>query len=170
LPKIVQEGHAADASQAIRRGLIAMLLVIVPVGAGASFGIRLLFGHRFAAAFPVTVVLLVAALPLAGVSFFSSIYIARNRIGAAGLSEIVALAVTVPGLILLAPRLGAMGAAIVSLAAYSLNFTWLVLIAARNFGGHAQDYVIPRRGDWHALDEHVGRRALLRWLAPDSTR
>jgi Na+-driven multidrug efflux pump len=57
----------------------------------------------------------------------------------------------VPGLILLLPRLGAMGAALVSLIAYTTTFSILVAVATRHFGHRVRDYLLPRRDDLDAL-------------------
>jgi hypothetical protein len=69
---------------------------------------------------------------------------AGRRILRAGASEIVSLGITLVGLVLLLPPLGGVGAAIVSLVAYTVNFAWLLAIARRDHGGRVVDYLVLR--------------------------
>ena len=150
-PRFAAQGAEADVGAAVRKGLLAVTLIIVPTAVVAYPAVPLLFGHAFDRAFPVIVVLLVASVPLSGVSFFASAYAARNRVGTAGVSELIALVITVVGLLLLLRPLGAMGAAIVSLVAYSANFAWLAGLSPRYFGGRVRDYCVPGRAEFAEL-------------------
>jgi O-antigen/teichoic acid export membrane protein len=155
LPRLVSAGSDADVGRAVRTGLVAVVLIGIPTAAVSPVAVPLLFGSGFSPAYPLILVLLVATVPLAGVAFFASAYTAHDKLGVASLSEIVALGVTVVGLVLLLPSLGAMGAALVSLVAYSVNFAWLVAVAPGDFGGRMRDYCLPRRADLSDIAERL---------------
>jgi peptidoglycan biosynthesis protein MviN/MurJ (putative lipid II flippase) len=66
-------------------------------------------------------------------------------------TEGVALVVTIVGLLLLVPPLGGEGAAIASLAAYTVNLLALVVLARRRFGGSVAHFLLPRPADARAV-------------------
>jgi O-antigen/teichoic acid export membrane protein len=78
----------------------------------------------------------------------------------------VALGVTVVGLLLLLPRLGGLGAAIVSLVAYTLNFMWLLAIARRDYGGGVSEYLVVRRAELVEFREGTRRLVTIGRDAP----
>jgi hypothetical protein len=53
----------------------------------------------------------------------------------------------VGGLLVLLKPLGGIGAAIVSLAAYSASFVFQVVAAGRRIGVRQRDFLVPRRAD-----------------------
>jgi O-antigen/teichoic acid export membrane protein len=85
-----------------------------------------------------------------------------RRPGIAGVGELLALGLTAVGLLLLLPSLGGIGAALVSVVAYAVNFAWLLAIARRKIGGSLRDYLVPTRGDvavlWSGLQRLLRRR------------
>jgi O-antigen/teichoic acid export membrane protein len=152
-------GEDLSVARSLRGGLFAVACLSAGLAAVSPVLLPLAFGTGFREALPMVFILLAAAVPLAGVGVLAAIFTAGHRVLQAGVSEIVALAVTVTGLVLLLPSLGGVGAAIVSLAAYSLNFTWLVLIARHDHGGRLRDYLFIRRAEIADL-RHLARRLL----------
>jgi O-antigen/teichoic acid export membrane protein len=145
-PRIAR-GESHLLPQAVR----CVFLVVVGSGAVIAVGTQLflvpLFGADFAAAVPLVFVLLVACVWNAGVGALSQALPALHRPGAPSIGQFIALAITVPGLFLLLPALGAMGAALVSVAAYGTTFAVLLVITTRDLDHRATDYVIPRARD-----------------------
>ena len=72
-------------------------------------------------------------------------------VGACG----IALAITIPGLLLLLPLLGGRGAALVSLAAYSASFIIQLFAARRIIGGTFGAYVVPAGSDVRWVGERL---------------
>jgi O-antigen/teichoic acid export membrane protein len=127
--------------------------------------IPLLFGSAFRDAVPMAAILLVAAVPLAGVAVLSSSFVADGEPSVPALGELVTLGITIPGLIVLLPRLGGVGAAIVSLGAYAVNLLIQLIMARRRFGASFATFLVPRLSDlrWAlALVTRVTRRYLPR--------
>jgi hypothetical protein len=76
-----------------------------------------------------------------------TIVVNSGRPGVSAAAELVTLAVTAIGLILLLPPLGGRGAAIVSLAAYVTGFVYLLVAVLRTAPEGVNDYVLPGRSD-----------------------
>jgi O-antigen/teichoic acid export membrane protein len=113
----------------------------------SPFALRYLFGREFVAAEPMLLILLVGSLALALNAILSSACSSAGHPGVAARAEIYAILITVPGLLLLLAPLGGVGAAIVSVLAYSLTDAYLIREARRRFGGRVVDYLLPRRED-----------------------
>jgi O-antigen/teichoic acid export membrane protein len=145
-PRIAR-GESHLLPQAVR----CVFLMVVGSGAVIALGTQVLlvplFGADFAAAVPLVFVLLVACIWNAGLGALSQALPALNRPGAPSIGQAISLAITVPGLFLLLPALGAMGAALVSVAAYATTFAVLLVITTRELDHQATDYVIPRARD-----------------------
>jgi O-antigen/teichoic acid export membrane protein len=146
---------ARGEEQLVAGGSRVLLPVVVAagllIGALAPIAIPLLFGRDFAPAVPLTWILLVAAVPGLTATFLGATLTAAGRPGTATAGQMLALAVTLPGLLLLLGPLGAYGAAIVSVAAYSANFAFIFVAARRRFGGAVLDYLVPRHADLQLL-------------------
>jgi O-antigen/teichoic acid export membrane protein len=160
-PKVAA-GEDISIAGALRRGLFAVACLSLLLAVVSPIFLPVAFGRAFGDAVPMALILLVAAVPLAGVTILSAVFTAGRRILLAGMSEIVSLGVTVIGLLLLLPSLGGIGAAIVSLVAYTVNFCWLLAIARRDYGGHIGDYLVIRRAE---LSELPGRARRLVTIA-----
>jgi O-antigen/teichoic acid export membrane protein len=150
IPRIA-EGQIHLAPQAMRCLLMVVTATALVLAAGTLLFLVPVFGADFAAARPLVLVLLVAVIPLAGLGALGQWLPAANRPGAPSMGELVSLAITVPGLILLLPTMGAMGAALVSLVAYSTTFAILLVVMARHLHHRITDYVVPRRADLSVL-------------------
>jgi Na+-driven multidrug efflux pump len=112
----------------------------------------------------MTWVLLLASVPSQGVALLSSMLTAAGSPGAAASGQLLALGVTVPGLLLLLGPLGGTGAALVSLTAYTGAFAYLLLVARRRFDESLHDLLVMRRTDLDIVRELLA--AVSRRLSP----
>jgi O-antigen/teichoic acid export membrane protein len=145
---------------AMRCLFIVVFVTEVALAIGTTFLLVPIFGADFAGARGLVYVLLLAWLAQSGVSTLSQSLVAAGRPATASIAEGVAVAITLPGLLVLLPSMGAMGAALVSLAAYSTTLVILILAASRRFGHRISDYLVPRMADLGTLNR------LLRSLRP----
>lgn len=133
------------------RVLRMTIIGVIVVGAGLSLVtpvmLPLVFGSSFSGAVPMVWILVVGTIPLAGVTVLSTALTLGGRPGFSAVSELVAVGVTIPGLIILLPMWGGVGAAIVSVAAYSLNFAILLIGVKRNISVSWRDLLVLRRAD-----------------------
>ena len=144
-------GDAALITRVVRTTMLGVTVTGIGVGLVAPLLVPLAFGGDFADAVPLVWLLLIAGVPLSGVTVLSSALTSKGRPGFSAWTEMVSLSVTVPGLVLLLPILGAVGAALVSLAAYTASLTLLMLGARRHLGASWKDLLVPRRDDLAAL-------------------
>jgi O-antigen/teichoic acid export membrane protein len=109
--------------------------------------LSVLFGPAFRGAIPMAMLLLAASIPLAGASVLSTALQGDGAPLLPSIGEGIALIVTVAGLIVLLPPLGGIGAAIVSLAAYSASFIFQLVMAGPRIGVRRSEFLVPRRAD-----------------------
>lgn len=128
-------------------GLALVSVVVIPA----------LFGDAFRTAVPMAAILLFAAVPLAGVAVLSPAFIADGAPSYPAVGEWIAVAITVPGLIIVLPIWGGIGAAAVSAVAYSVNCVLQLMVARMRFGGRYSDYVRFRLTDLAPLGSAVAR-------------
>ena len=133
--------------QAVRMTVAVTVVLNLGVALVTPILLPLLFGASFRAATPMAMVLLAASVPLAGASVLSTGLQADGVPLIPSIGEGIALVVTVVGLVLLLPPLQAMGAAIVSLAAYSASFLFQLLMAKRRIGTPLSAFLLPSRAD-----------------------
>jgi len=134
LPVLAAEQPGAARAAVVRRYVRVTILgataLTVPLIVLTPRLIDVFFGDDFAPAVTVTRVLLVAAAVLTSTRLVQSILKAAGRPLDAGVSELVALAVTLTSLAVLLPWLGILGAGIASLLAYSVSAAWTAKRAA----------------------------------------
>jgi O-antigen/teichoic acid export membrane protein len=135
MPRGVRMALAMSAGVDLALALIAPTLLAV------------LFGPEFRDAVPMALVLLVASVPFCGAMVLSSALQADGAPVIPTAGEAIALVVTVVGLLALLRPLGGMGAAIVSVAAYSATFLFQLVMASRRIGVPIRTFVVPDRGD-----------------------
>jgi O-antigen/teichoic acid export membrane protein len=133
--------------QAVRMTAWLTLGLNLAVACVTPILLSVLFGPQFGGAAPMAFVLLGASVPLAGASVLSSALQADGAPLIPSVAEAIALVITGGGLILLLPPLQGMGAAIVSLAAYSASFVYQIVMARRRVGALLREFVVPGRGD-----------------------
>lgn len=143
----VAAGERGLATRSVR----TILLVVGALGVLAAALVvpllRGLYGSRFTDAAPMVWVLLAANLPLAGATILGTVLTSSGRPNASAISEMAALAITIPGLIVLLPVLGGIGAAVVSLIAYSVSFTILLIAASRYFQTPLRTFLLATSSD-----------------------
>lgn len=135
---------AARASRTVMAFVLGLSLL---AGAALPIVLPLLFGDGFRDAVPIAWVLLAAGIFLTGLTVLGPALLSAGRPGVPSIAEAVAVGVTVPGLFLLVPSMGGMGAAVVSLAAYGTSFAYQVWVARRQFGLPVWAFLIPDRAD-----------------------
>lgn len=106
-----------------------------------------LFGSDFSGAVDMTRILLLSAMASAGTLVLGSGITASGMPGVAARGELLSVVITVAGLLLVLEPLGAIGAALVSLVAYTVTFLYLLNRAVRLLGGRYRDYLVPHRDD-----------------------
>lgn len=147
LPRVAQaesaEERKARAHQYVFLTFAATAAVTVPVLLLAPDILRIVFGSDFVQATGVTRVLLVASIALGTGRVLGAVLKGVNRPLHAGLAEGAGLIVTAVGLAALLPTMGLMGAAITSLAAYSVT-AWVALhLANRALGTTSAELLRP---------------------------
>jgi O-antigen/teichoic acid export membrane protein len=143
----VAAGETELLPRAVRVVLTGTVGFNVLLGLMTPILISELLGTQFDGAIPMTLVLLVGAVPLAAAGVLSAGLQADGAPMIPSVAELIALVITVVGLLLLLPPLGGMGAAIVSLAAYSATFLVQLVMARRRSGVRLRTYLIPTRED-----------------------
>jgi O-antigen/teichoic acid export membrane protein len=146
IPRVSTGDHEL-AWRAHRVTLATIVVASIGIAAVTSPVLNTLFGHDFGGAVVMTWILLVASIPRAGTGVLADALTASGRPGQTMVGELIALVVTVPGLILLLPSMGGEGAALVSVVAYALSFMKLLSVARRHLGGRYVDYLLITRGD-----------------------
>jgi O-antigen/teichoic acid export membrane protein len=143
----VAEGDGVLAARSCR----VTVCIVGAVGAGLAAVspamIPFVFGAEFDDAVPMVIVLLVASIPLAATVVLAAALVAMNQPGAAMRAELVALAVTIPALVAFVPATGGLGAAVISLIAYSLRLLVQLRSAARAFQTPWWGFVLPTAAD-----------------------
>jgi O-antigen/teichoic acid export membrane protein len=143
----VAAGETELLPRAVRIVLIGTVGFNVLLGLITPVLLSELLGPQFDGAIPMTLVLLVGTVPLVAAGVLSAGLLADGAPMIPSIAELIALVITVVGLLLLLPPLGGMGAAIVSLAAYSATFLVQLVMARRRSGVTLRTYLIPTRED-----------------------
>jgi O-antigen/teichoic acid export membrane protein len=151
----VAAGERSLPARVLRITLAAALLIGLGLALITLPLLEIVFGSDFLDAAPMIWILLAAGIPVTGVRLLSTSLTSGGRPGAAAYGEVVALAITVPGLLLLLQPLGGVGAAIVSLLAYTASFVYLLVVARRHFAGTFREFLIPTRADASSVADAV---------------
>jgi O-antigen/teichoic acid export membrane protein len=135
------------AARALRVTLAVVAATSVVAAAVAPVLISVLFGSAFSDSVPMAWILLLAGVPLAGATVLAQALTADGRAGIPAVGEICALVVTAAGLAVLLSPLAGIGAALVSLVAYTVNFAVQLVAARRAFGGRIRSFLFVSRSD-----------------------
>jgi O-antigen/teichoic acid export membrane protein len=146
MPRFAQGGVELVA-RVLRATLLGVLVISIGMAVVTPIAVPLVFGSDFKAAVPIVWVLLLAGFPLAGGAVLNTAMTSFGRPIYSAYSEFVALAVTLPGLLILLPILGPIGAALVSVGAYSASFAMLVLVLRRRYGASMSSLLLVRPSD-----------------------
>lgn len=143
----VAAGEPELVPRVTRVTLAASLALGLLLAAVAPVLLPALFGSEFSDAVPATLVLLVAAVPLAGSGILTAGLQADGAPLIGSAAEGVAIVMTVVGLALFLRPYGGLGAAGVSLAAYSASFAFQLFMATRRFGVPPMTFIMPTGTD-----------------------
>lgn len=140
-------GDGALVARVLRTTVLAVTIVGAAIAALTPLMVEVLFGSAFRDSIPMAWILIAGSVPLAGVSVMSTAMTLGGHPGYSATSEIIALAITVPALIIFLPAHGAIAAALISLVAYSANCGVLLFGARRRLGVRWSELLIIRRSD-----------------------
>jgi O-antigen/teichoic acid export membrane protein len=152
----IASGERFLAARAVRTTIMLTAAMNVVVAIAAPIILPLLFGSQFRDAVPMAWILLGASIPLAGANVLSTALQADGAPLVATIGEGIALIVTVGGLIVLLGPLQGIGAAIVSLAAYSASFAYQLWRAHQRLDTPLTAFVVPTRADVAWAARRVG--------------
>ncbi len=141
----VAGGDREVVARALRVAVAGIVVIGLLMAAVTPFFVTIVFGSSFHDSIPMVWILLLSDLPLGAATVLSGALVAAGRPGIPALAEASALVITVPGLILLLPSLGGIGAALVSVVAYTASFAIQLRVARREFGRNR--YLLIRRSD-----------------------
>ena len=154
----ISAGEIALAPRALRTVLVVLAAVTIVVAALTPVVLRVLFGPEFTDATHAAWILLAAGLPAAGSEILTQTLNGAGRPGMAAFGQGVALAITIPGLLILLPIIGIIGAALISLVAYSVNFLIVLIATMRICRMSARELLVPTRADLAWMVELVRSR------------
>jgi O-antigen/teichoic acid export membrane protein len=143
----VAGGASRMIPQVVRISLVATAAMNVALAMITPMLISILFGAEFRDAVPMALILLAAAVPLAGASVLSSALQADGAPSIPSMGEAIALTITIAGLATLLVPFGGIGAAIVSFAAYSASFVFQLVMAGRRIDAPLSEFLVPTGDD-----------------------
>ncbi|WP_372790229.1 oligosaccharide flippase family protein [Paraconexibacter sp.] len=168
----VAVGEHSLIGRATRMSLAAAAVAVTAVALASYPMLRVLFGSEFTEAEPMLLILLAAQIPTVGTASLGYGLRTVGRPGLASAADFLALIITVPMLLLLLPVLGGEGAALTSLAAYSVTFAALCLLTSREIAVPVRELVVVRKEDLsmvRARAVDLMRARTSRWFAARRT-
>lgn len=135
------------APRVARSAAVVATVIAAPLLVGAPFWLPVLFGGDFLPAIPALVVSVVAVVIGVPGSIAGSTLTARGRPELRSCSILAGCVVNVVALVLLVPLLGAVGAALATLAGNLTSSNGSVLGACRMTGRRFRDFTLVRPGD-----------------------
>jgi O-antigen/teichoic acid export membrane protein len=157
-PRFAQ-GEPQLVARVVRTTILGVAVMGAAVAVVTPVLVTVLFGGEFHDSISLAWILILGSVPLAGVSVLSSALTIGGHPGFSAVSELVALAITVPALIFALPRYGATGAAVVSSTTYAINFAFLGVGAHRHLRVAWRELMVVRTSDFADL-AGVARRVL----------
>ena len=151
-----------------RMTICGAALVGIIVATVSPFVVHYIFGRAFDPALPMALILLIGTVPNAAGGVLNTSVSAHGHPGKSARGEGLALIVTVAGLAIALPTLGGVGAALVSVVAYSTQFIYMLRTAKRMYGGRYREYFIVSRAEAMSLLVLASHRARL--LSPKRLR
>jgi len=146
LPRVTK-GETALVARALSITLAVSVGMNIGLAVACPVILPLLFGASFRDAVPMAWILAAAAVPNTGTQVLTASLLGAGRPKLVAAGELTAVGITVSGLLLLVGPLGGVGAASVSLAAYSVTFVVLVVGAMREFRLPLRGLIVPTRRD-----------------------
>jgi len=145
------------ASRAVRWTLLIGSICAVFLGVAAQYFVVIVWGSRFLEAVPTIYVLLPGTVALGVASTMTVSLNGAGKPGTGTVAELASLAVMVPLLWLLLPRMGIFGAGLASTCGYTVNCIVTTLYFARTFGKDSLLDVRPSQRDWADVRSAVRR-------------
>lgn len=157
LPRVAKEGARA-VPRVVRVSVLVLSISLGGLAASAPVMVPLVFGEDFAPAVALVELLSVGAL-FFGVSLvLGGALQAKGRPECAARPQVLGLAITVVGLAIVLEPLGALGAALVSVAAYGTVLIGTVRASVREFNASPRSLLVPRWEDVRWLLASARRR------------
>lgn len=156
----IAAGDRDVAARATRMTLASSAVVAAGLALPMPLLLRIGFGEPFDAATAMTRVALVASVPLAAAFILGTALVNGGHPGVSAKADLFALLITVPGLAVFLPLFGGVGAASVSLCAYTAAFAVLLVAARRRFDLRIRELVVPRAADLAWLSRSRRRAAV----------
>lgn len=162
-----ESAHRDEVALVARAARIVSFLATVIAACGvvaAPLMVWILFGSDFSESVPMVQILLVGSIPFCAEQILGAGLLATGRPGRRSMSQMIAAFVTVIGLLVLAPVLGGVGAALTSLIAYSVSFAITTAQFRRLSGLGLRRLLLVDRDDlnwmWKRMRKLRGGRAL----------
>ena len=143
----VASGQREVLPQAVRIMIASTVLFNAGFALITPILLSVVFGSQFTGAATMVYILLGANVSFAAACALSAGLQADGAPVISSAGEVLAVVVTVAGLFALLGPLGGVGAAIVSLAAYSTSFVFQLVMAARRIGAPLWSFVVLTRED-----------------------
>jgi O-antigen/teichoic acid export membrane protein len=143
----IASGHRYLMPKAVRMALVVTVALNLMLAIVTPILLSVLFGPQFVGALTMTLILLAANVSFAGASVLSTALQADGAPLIPSIGEGLALVITVVGLLTLLGPLGGVGAALVSLAAYSTSLAFQIVVASRRIGVRMRDFLAPSKSD-----------------------
>jgi O-antigen/teichoic acid export membrane protein len=153
----IARGNWTLAGRAVRLTMMTVATFSLVAALAVPPLFPIVFGPGFAAAIPMCLILLAAAIPGSGAWVLGVALQNAGHPGIPARGEIGALVLTATGLALLLPPLAGVGAAIVSGVAYTTNLTIQLVLVRRRLGTPVRVFLLPNRGDIALVLEIVRR-------------
>jgi O-antigen/teichoic acid export membrane protein len=147
----VARGHSDVAARAVRLAVVGLGGANLLLALLAPVILPLVFGSAFADSVQIAWLLLAAAVPGQAAVVLTAALTASGRPGRSATAQLVALFLSVPGLLLMLPLLGAMGAALVSLIVQTVNLTFLLAFARGHFDLPMRAFLLVNATDLELL-------------------
>lgn len=156
----VAEGDGELAARSCRVAVCIVGVVGAGLAAISPAMVPFAFGTDFDDAVPMVIVLLIASVPLGATVVLAWALIAVNEPAAAMRAELATLALLIPALIMFVPGAGGLGAAVISLIAYSMRLVLQLRSACRTFATPWWQFLLPTIRDLAWLRDRLRRRAV----------
>ena len=143
----VAGGDSGLAARACRVTLLLVTVFDLAVALTSPLFVPILFGRAFNPMIPMLIILLAANLFAVPAQVLASALVAGGNPSATARATVAGLVVTVPGLLVLLPLAGGVGAAIVTLLSYGVTFSMVLAGATRTFGLPYRRLVLVTRSD-----------------------
>jgi O-antigen/teichoic acid export membrane protein len=143
----ISQGDRELIGQSLRLTLGFLFASGAALAALAPVVIPFAFGAGFHGSVEMAWVLLVAGVPYGASLLLTSVLTSAGRPGVPALAQGVAAAITLVGLLIVLPTWGAIGAAYVSLVAYSVAMSVMLRVTSSAVGLSLGGLLRPRRSD-----------------------